>query len=348
VSLTRRTLVTAAAGAPLLSLAGSSRAKPVKKPKMLKPGDTLALIAPASAADSQQAIDAARQGLQAIGFNLKPEPHILDYWGYLGGTDQHRADDVNSAFADPTVNGIMCLQGGYGAGRILPLLDYDLIRKNPKPLLGYSDITALHLAIYARAGIVTFHGPLALSTFQGLEGDVFRRVVQTPTAAGLLGIPDKPSGHPPDPGAATLIPGAAQGKLAGGNLSLVSSLVGSPYLPSFEGHIVFLEDIGEEPYRIDRMLNTLWISGAMKGVRGVMFGDFSARAEKPFSAATDPSRAFTMQQVLQNFANQVNVPTYCGAWFGHIRDKYTLPLGIEAKLDADKQTLEIVEPAVTQ
>ena len=324
----------------------AKKAKPILKPKMLKPGDTVALIAPASAAEGPDAVAAAQKGLGALGFKVKPAAHILENWGYLGGTDEHRAQDVNDAFADPEVNGIICLQGGYGTGRILERLDYESIRRNPKVILGYSDITGLLLAIYAKSGIVTFHGPMALSTFQGLEGDVFHRVLLQSSAAGVLGSPPTPLGNPPMPAAATLMPGSAKGKLVGGNLSLVSSIAGSPFLPSFSGHLVFLEDIGEEPYRIDRMLNTIWISGAMKGAKGLIFGDFHARPEQPFSTPTDASRAFTMQQVLQNFANQVGVPTYCGGWFGHIRDKYTLPIGIEAAMDADKQTIEITDAAV--
>ena len=348
MSLSRRTLLAAVSVMPIPSVAKVRSSKPIVKPKILREGDTIAIIAPSSSVEGAPDLDKARHNIEALGFKTKPGVHVLDYWGYLAGTDEHRAEDLNSAFSDPDVNGIICLQGGYGAGRILDRLDYDAIRRNPKVIMGYSDITALLLGIYAKAGVVTFHGPIALSTFSAFDIQNITKMLRSTEPAGLLAAPLTPAGNFPQPLSATLFPGKATGRLIGGNLSLVSSLVGSPYLPSLEGHILFLEDIGEDPYRIDRMLNTLRLSGATKDVRGLMFGDFSQRAGHVDVAPANPGRQFSMLQVLQNFANQIKVPAFCGAWVGHIRDKDTLPVGVEAELNADARTISILEPAVVE
>ena len=344
--LTRRTLLAAASALPLASLGKAAFSKPMLKPKALRDGDTIALVAPASALQTQEDLDKARRNIEALGFKVKAGAHALDHWGYLAGTDDNRAADLNAAFKDPDVDGIICLQGGYGAARLLDRLDYDAIRDHPKVLMGYSDVTALLFALYARSRIVTFHGPIALSTFGDFDIQNITKVIRTAEPLGKLAVPASPQGHAPDPVPTTLHGGKATGYLAGGNLSLVASLVGSPYFPNLHKHILFLEDIGEDPYRIDRMLNTLYISGAIKGVKGIVFGDFSAREEKPLKPAADPTRDFTMLQVLQNFAHQTKIPAYCGAWFGHIRDKNTIPLGVKAEIDADAQTLTILDSGV--
>jgi muramoyltetrapeptide carboxypeptidase len=220
--LTRRSLLAAASALPLASFARGVKQKPILKPKALRVGDTIALVAPASAIQNQEELDKARKNIDSLGFKAKVGAHAMDYWGYLAGTDAHRADDLNAAFQDPEVAGIICLQGGYGAGRLLDLLDFGAIRQNPKVIMGYSDITALLLAIYAQAGVGTFHGPIALSTFDDFDIQNLTRAVQTPSAAGLLGPPAAPQGSSPQPGSATLYAGRAKGRLAGGNLSLVA------------------------------------------------------------------------------------------------------------------------------
>jgi muramoyltetrapeptide carboxypeptidase len=346
VPISRRTLVAAAGATPFLALAKASYSHPTLKPKALKKGDTIAIVAPSSAAGKAEDVAQAQAAVEAIGFKVKLGAHVDDYWGYLAGTDEHRAADLNQAFQDPEVDGIFCFQGGYGAGRILDLLDYHAIRRNPKVIIGYSDITALLVGIYARANVVTFHGPIAWSDYKGFEYDNMVRVLEQASPVGALGEPTAPSGNTPFPSGATLHPGTAAGKLVGGNLTLLSSLAGSPYLPSFDGHLLFVEDIGEEPYRIDRMLNTLRLCGATKGVKGLIFGDFHAREKKPFDEPTDPARSFDMGQVLQNFTDQMGVPAFSGSWFGHIRDKYTLPLGVHAEMDADNRKLSLLESAV--
>lgn len=345
--LTRRTLLAAATAVPLAAWAKPDRMMPILKPKALRDGDTVALVAPSSAVKKPEDLDKARQNVESLGFKVKPGKHALDAWGYLAGTDENRAADLNAALVDPEVSGIICLQGGYGAARFLDRLNYEAIRSNPKVLVGYSDVTALLLAIYAQAGAVSFHGPIALSTFDGFDVDNLNKAIKRVEPLGLMPSPSTPQGSAPEPPAATLHPGKAAGRLVGGNLSLVASLVGSPYLPSFDGHILFLEDIGEEPYRIDRMLNSLRISGAIKGLQGIVFGDFSPRGEQSAAPAADPTRDFTMLQVLQNFVDQVRVPAYSGAWFGHIREKLTIPVGVQAEIDAEAHTLTILESAVS-
>jgi muramoyltetrapeptide carboxypeptidase len=260
--------------------------RPILKPKALRLGDTLALVTPASGVSEQKELDDARKNLEVLGFQVKIGAHAADSWGDFGGTDQHRADDLNAAFADPEVNGIIAYTGGYGCGRIVDLLNYDSFRENPKVVIGYSDITGLDLALYARSGVVTFYGPVASSGFKGFEEENFQKVLKEPEPAGLLTPPSVPLGNPPNPAAATLHPGTVTGRLVGGNLSLIASLIGSPYLPDLSGHILFVEDIGEEPYRVDRMLNSLRISKSIKGVRGIVLATSALAESNPKSRQT--------------------------------------------------------------
>lgn len=319
--------------------------KPLVKPKALCDGDVVALVAPSSSLATQEEFEQAQRNVEKLGLKVKQSAHALDYWGYLAGTDENRAADLNAAFADPEVKGIICLRGGYGAGRIVDRLDYGLIRRNPKVLVGYSDITALLLALYAKAGVVSFHGPVAISTFGDFDVRNLTKAIKSTGPLGLLSEPAGPTDDPPKPDGATLRAGVGSGPLVGGNLSVLVSLLGSPYVPSFEGHLLFLEDVEEDPYRIDRMLNSLRLAGLMKGVQGIVFGDFSPRPAKPDAIPPDPARDFTMQQVLQNFVDQVRIPAYCGAWFGHIRQKLTVPVGVQAEMDADGRTLTVTESA---
>jgi muramoyltetrapeptide carboxypeptidase len=343
--LSRRTFLAAAGAAPFATLSNINNAQPsLTKPHPLQKGDLIEIVMSASVVEKPKELEDAQKTVEGLGYRVKVGKRGSNVWGYFAGRDEERAEDLNEAFADPEVKCIMDYQGGYGAGRILDHLDYGQIRPNPKILVGYSDVTALLLAIYAKTGMVTFHGPLATSTFNDFSRTNFQKVVGESKPAGLL--PNPPGEKTPYPPGKTLKPGKAKGRLVGGNLSVICSILGSPFLPSFAGHLLFLEDIGEEPYRVDRMLNSLWISGAAKHVAGIIFGDFHARADRPFKTAPNPTQDFTMLQVLQNFADQGNVPCFCGAWIGHMENKWTLPIGVEAEMDADARTLTILEPAV--
>ncbi len=222
------------------------------KPPRLKPGDTLGLIAPGSYI-SEDELKESKDNLEKLGYKVEFNEKILSKSGYLAGTDESRADEVNSMFANKKINGIVCARGGYGCARILPLLHYDLIKNNPKILIGYSDITALLNGIYSKTGLITFHGPVGISSFNDFSVTYFNEVLVHPEEKLIL-INAKSEDEKAENKVTTIASGKAVGELVGGNLSLMNSLIGTKYDFNGEGKIIFLEEIGEEPYRIDRML----------------------------------------------------------------------------------------------
>lgn len=251
--------------------------------------------------------------------------------GYLAGDDEARAADLQEALDDESVAAVWALRGGYGVLRLLPLLDFDRLRRRPKAFIGFSDNTALHLAL-SRAGLVSFHAPHAgFGRFPPTAADTFRRVLMGTEAAGRL----RPSESDPPP--CTLVPGEAEGRLAGGNLSLLAAACGTPWALAAEGRIVIIEDVDEALYRVDRMLVQLRLSGALRGAAALAFGRFTRlRGEAP-----DRSLAC----VLRECAEQLGVPAVYELSFGHVADNWTLPLGVQARLHADG-SLEILEAAV--
>ena len=248
-------------------------------------------------------------------------------------------------FADPTVDALWCVRGGYGASRLLPLLDWDLIRANPKALVGYSDITALHMALHTRAGLVSFHGPIAARGFTPYSLAELRRVLWSDDAPLRLGAPpprEPREGQPEwEDRVTTLVPGRARGQLLGGNLCLMAHLAGTPYFPDLRGAILFLEDVDESFYRIDRFLTQLWLTGALAGVAGIAFGKFTR---------CEPSAFYVQNRVLEDILAErpraLGVPAIAGLMVGHVDDQTTLPIGCLAELDADAGTLTLLEPGV--
>jgi muramoyltetrapeptide carboxypeptidase len=313
----------------------------LRRSRALKPGDTIAVVAPSSPVSRERLEDGVKL-LREWGFNVRLMPSTATGRGYLAGkSDVARAADLIDAFADPEVAGIICVRGGYGAQRLLPLLDWDVIRANPKPFCGYSDVTALHLAIRKEAGFVTFHGPMA-----SRQGD--ERELHPWTAAGLkaaltstapLGVIASP---PDGPTVTTVCAGRATGPLTGGNLTMVASLVGTPWAVDARGCILLLEDTNESPYRVDRMLTQLLLSGTLDGVAGVVFGD-SPDCDAP---ADDP-RSFPLTYILADRLGTLGVPVIYGFPCGHTLFRATLPLGVPATLGA-AGTLELLEPACTE
>ena len=294
----------------------------MRVPPLLKPGSRVALVAPSGPlrdeADVQRAVDATR----SLGWEPVVGAHVLEQQGYLAGPDAHRLADFNRFAADDSVDGIWCLRGGYGATRLLQDLDYEALRRRPKALIGYSDITALHAAIQRRCDVVTFHGPHAR-----LEMTAFSRA--SLEASVIHGTSSCGSA----PNATTLRPGTARGRLAGGNLALVASLANTPFAPSLDGAILLLEDIAESVYRIDRMLTQLRLSGALDGIAGIAFGQFT---EIPDGAANE-GRA--LADLLQEVADRCSVPCLAGIPMGHVEDQWTIPLGATAVLDANAKSL---------
>jgi muramoyltetrapeptide carboxypeptidase len=337
-----RLLPLAAATAPTLLAAPAPAPKPraIVKPKRLAPGDTVGLVLPASATFEADDISFARDQLQAIGFKVAIGVHAYDRHGYFAGRDRDRADDINRMFADDQVAGIVCYTGGWGSPRVLPYLDYDLIARKPKVLIGYSDITALLNAIHQRTGLVTFHGPVGASTFDPYSLDNFRRVVMTAEPAGTIAMPPKKPSELVDRvnRVVRIVPGKASGRLAGGNLTLLASLMGTPYEIETDGAIVFTEDIREEPYRIDRMLTQLALGGKFERMAGFVWGRCTECAMK--------GPGFSIEDILHDRFAGGSKPAISGLPFGHIELKVTLPVGVMATVDADAGTLSIDEAAV--
>jgi muramoyltetrapeptide carboxypeptidase len=308
-------------------------------PKPLRKGDTVGLVSPSSASEDGFSLQLAREAMEALGFKVKVAAHVAARRGHLAGTDTERAGDLNAMFADPDVRAVVCARGGSGAARLLPLLDYDAIRRDPKVLLGYSDITALHSAIHAKTGLVTFHGPVGSGSWNRFNVDQFQRVFfdrELPTWRNKVEAGDELV--PRRNRTITVRGGKASGELVGGNLTVLTALAGSSYLPAFEGRILFLEDVSEAPYRIDRMLSTLKLMGALDRIAGFVFGECSE---------CDPGDGYgslTLEQIFDDHIRPLGIPAYRGAMIGHIREQFILPVGGRVELDADAGTLRLLEP----
>ncbi len=329
--LSLATLAIAAAPAP---------AKVSNKPKRLAPGDTVGLVLPASAELTGDEIAFARDQMKAIGFNVVIGAHAYDRWGYLAGHDRDRADDINKMFADDKVSGVVCFTGGWGSPRLLPYLDYDLIARKPKVVLGYSDITALLNAIHKKTRIVTFHGPVGGSNFDPYSLENFKRVVMTAEPAGELTPPAKKPNELVDRvnRIVKLAGGKASGRFVGGNLTMVHSLMGTPYEVETNGAILFLEDVHEEPYRIDRMLTTLALAGKLDHLAAFVWGRCSD------CKIMGPS--FSIEDILRDRFGSAPYPAISGLSFGHIEQKLTIPIGVLGTVDADAASVTIDEAAV--
>jgi muramoyltetrapeptide carboxypeptidase len=317
---------------------------PLIKPQRLEAGQTIGIAAPASPTNEPEGVRFAIDTVESLGFNVQAAAHLFDRNGYLAGDDPVRAADLNALFADKNVDAIFCVRGGYGSSRLLPMLDYDAIRANPKVLLGYSDITALLLAVHRKTGLVTFHGPIAAQSYTSYTLAEFKKVLFDPHPPLTLGAPppfERSEGRVEKANRITpLVPGTVQGRLFGGNLSLVTHLVGTPYLPDLAGAILFLEDVGEAVYNIDRMLTQLWLSGELQKVAGLVFGKFT----EPRPSSWVQNRL--LEDVLAERVQALGIPSVMGLMIGHMEDQTTLPLGCLAELDASAGTLRLLEAPV--
>ena len=341
----RRNLIHAAAAAALLAplAARATPLPPRRKPPRLRQGDTVGLVEPAYFTADAFDLEQVMATIRAMGLVPRPAPHLLNRYGYLAGRDEERAADLNAMFADREVKAIFCVRGGWGCARILPHLDWDRIRANPKLLVGFSDITALHLALAARTDCPSIHGPTAASAWGRLSWDSFRRLVfeaETPIWRNPPGMEDRLAQRS---GVRTFHPGRASGPLLGGNLTVLTSLVGTPYVPSFEGAILFIEDTDEAQYRIDRMLTQLSLAGILGRVAGVVFGQCTDCVAKNSSSIG----GFTLSEVLDQHLRPLGVPAFQGALFGHVADQFSMPVGIRAEIDATEGTIRMLEPVVT-
>ena len=315
------------------------------KPKRLNKGDTIAVVAPASPLNEDDQVFAALETVESLGFKVKRGINLFARNAYLAGSDEQRAADFNAAFADETVDGIITLGGGYGSPRILPYLDYEMIRANPKLLMGYSDITALLNGILQKSGLVTFHGPIANQAFTSYTFSEFEKVVLRAESNVLVAAPPEFEAAPGSVERVNRIlrigTGKVKGRLIGGNLSLLATLCGTPYAPDYEGKILFIEEVGEATYRLDRMLTQLWLSGDLQKVAGIAFGKFSG-----CSTSASWAKQLTVEEVLVDRCKQMGIPALRGLMIGHVPDQTTLPLGCMAELDVDAGTLRLLEPGV--
>lgn len=311
------------------------------KPARLKPGDTIALVSPSGATATRFDLTIVKENMEALGFKVKFGEHLLDRYGYLGGKDEDRAADLMNQFLDPGIDGIVAMKGGWGCARMLSFLNYDIIRKNPKVFVGYSDITALLLSIYAKTGLVTFHGPIGLDAWNSFTVGYFRRIVMEGEAITMENPVDSADRLTPrENRVRTIVPGTASGILKGGCLSIISSLLGTEYVPSWKDAILFVEDINEEIYRVDRMLTHLKLAGVLAQAKGFIFASCTD---------CDPDEGYgslTMEQVLDDHIKPLGIPSWFGSMIGHISKKFTIPVGIEAEVDATKGTIRLLEPAV--
>ena len=326
-------LAAAAALSPALA------AKARRLPPRLRVGDTVGLVAPSSAVDPAQ-VEAAAFQIAGMGLVPRIGAHVSDVDGYLAGTDANRAADLDAMFADDEVRAIFAVRGGWGAARLLPLLDWKAIASRPKLVIGSSDITALHLAIAARAGFPTIHAPTASSRWVEESWQSLWRLAFTGETPVLLGPATEPAGVP-GPEGRTITGGTARGRLIGGNLTIVSTLMGTGWLPDLKGAVLFLEDIGEEEYRIDRMLQQLALGGVLAGAAGIVFGRCSRCANE------DPDyRGFTLDQVIDHHLGPLGIPAFVGGNIGHVRGQTSLPSGGIVELDAAARTIRLLEPIV--
>jgi len=316
--------------------------KPLVRPPRLRRGSRIALVAPAGPLLERDDITRAVLLCRALDYEAVPGPHVAGHYGYFSGTDEERLADLNGAFRDPSIDAVWCIRGGYGVTRILDGIDFEALARHPRPVIGYSDITALLAGVGRRAGMVAFHAPTARAEMPLFSRLHFAQVLTGSGPAGAL----QPLPVPPD----ILVPqenrvvtirgGIAEGPLAGGNLSLLQCLVGTPWFPDLDGALLFLEDVNEDLYRIDRMLSHLRLAGALAELRGVLVGRFTNLKRHMNDGALG------LDEVLSHQLGTLGVPVAYGLPIGHIDAQWTLPIGVRARFDADTGGVDLLEPAV--
>jgi len=308
------------------------------KPQKLRKGSTIGLVAPASTPSTEEKIEKGAAYLEQLGYRVKFGEHIRKLHGYLAGTDEERAADFNNMVRDKNVNAIFAIRGGYGTPRILQMIDYSSLKQNPKIIVGYSDITALQLAIFRKIGLVTFSGPMTgIEMWKGIDPYTEEHFWQLLTSKKKIGVLKNPNDAP----LKILKHGKAHGRLLGGNLSMIVCLMGTPFLPKFLDSILFLEDVEEAPHRIDRMLAQLFNAGILYGLSGLVFGKFTD------CNPSNPSEPhLTVDQIQKEYAEKIKCPVIGNFQYGHIPRMLTVPIGLQAMLDSERNRLEVLESAV--
>jgi len=315
----------------------------MKKPAALQPGDTIRLIAPSSPPSDRASLERAIDAVKTLGFSIKYSNSIFAHDGYLAGSDEERAMDFQAAFNDPKAKAVLCVRGGYGATRILNLIDWEKIRE-PKILLGFSDITALSCALWKKCGFPSFSGPVLTSDLveDKLEAKTWNHTVSLMTGEKTTGMLVEEPFNPTQP--ISLVPGESFGRLMGGNLSIICSLLGTPWLPNFSKSILFLEDVGEFPYRVDRHLTQLLDAGVLQTVSGIALGDFRFQDAQRKNDRREGLQ--TMKAVFLDRLGGLGVPVLMNVPFGHIKPKITIPYGVVTMLDSERHNLILQESGV--
>ncbi len=309
-------------------------------PKRLRKGDTVGLITPGSPITKEQ-LNETEEKLVNLGFKPFYYDSVLDQYGYFAGKDEDRAEELKKMFANDKVDAILCVRGGYGSIRILDKIDYDLIRKNPKIFMGYSDITALITAIHQKTGLITFHGPLGVSEFNDFTLTSFEKVVMNPQPKYTCPYLREPeTENNPEFDLYTINSGKAKGELIGGNISVLDSMIGSDFEPDFENKIVYLEEIEEKTYRVDKMLYHLLYATNLKKAAGIVLGVF-----KECNINDEPR--LTLKQAIHDLLEPLDMPVSYGLPFGHIDTIITIPTGVKAKFNTRKNRLTLLEEAVS-
>ncbi len=349
VKINRRSFATLATMAALAAVGpagahtpGRTMKRRLIKPARLRFGDTIGVIAPGGYTDDE-AIARSVAKIEQLGFRARLGVHLREVHGNYAGSVEHRLADLHAMFSDPEVKAIWCIRGGSGCISLLSAIDYRLLRANPKILIGYSDITALHLAIHRHAGLVTFHGPVAGSGWSDYSNRHMLAVLMEPQPEYTIPMaPENAARALEEPHFAirTAVHGQASGPLMGGNLSMVAALAGTPYAADFRKALLFIEEVNEAPYRIDRWLTQLDLAVGLRHAAGVMIGICEN------CVANDGEISLTLQETLDLHLKRLSTPAVSGYSFGHIRHQFTLPVGIHARLDTLRQTVTLLEPAV--
>lgn len=311
----------------------------VVKAKRLTKKDLIGIVSPASTPDDLSTIQAAVNYFEKNGYNVIVGKNVGKYNGYLAGTDDERVEDIHQMFSNKKVKAVFALRGGYGSGRLLDKLNYKLIRSNPKIFVGYSDITAMQLAIFHKTGLITFAGPMPAVDFSNevspYTEEMFWAIITSNKKYGRIELPNEEKLF-------HLTKGAAKGRVIGGNLSTLVSIAGTDFFPLFKEKILLLEEIGELPYRIDRMLNLLRLLKVFKQVKGVILGRFKNCYE------TDAmKKSLTLGEVMDDYFGKLKIPVVYNFKHGHIKDNITLPIGITINMNAGRGTIDITEGAVS-
>lgn len=301
------------------------------KASRLKSGDKVGVITPGSALKPED-FDRALENIRLLGLDPVPSTFANQRYGFLGGTDYQRLSDLHEVFKNDEIKGVVCARGGYGSARIISNIDYSIIRRNPKVIIGFSDITALLNAVYQKTGLICFHGPVGASEFTEFTKSEFQKIIMNGDKLSL-----NADGY-------AIKEGKANGKLVGGNLSLITAMAGTRNEINFNGKIAFIEEVGESPYRIDRMLTQLIESGGLNNAKGIAFGSFAGCDVDP----KDPEYEikFKLNQVLANRCSRLSIPVYYGFDFGHVADNATIPVGLNVEFDASLGSIKSTESAV--